>query len=224
MKKIYGEGAISMIAARRGFVFAVAKDDEESCKSIITYFQHDFDKGATLPASRGVYLTEKFGQNFDFFMKTVEDFFNTIAVSLEDGRTFVMHPGGSAFVFDANGRPKWQGRLKYKGFGPADAVADGNSVWCSYPENNAVIKFNTNSMLADFRIAGGGSDELSAPHGLFLHNGELVVTSAQNGRVIAINLDNFRERVIYESGEPIYQYMKIDSNEIILTKSGIYKL
>lgn len=213
-----------MIGIKRGFIFASGRAEENSEKTIISYYQHDFDSGSTQPATRGVYLAEKFGQNFDFFMKTLDDYFNTIAVGLNDGRTFVMHPGGSAVVFDAKGAPKWRGSLKYKGFGPADAVADGSCVWCTYPENNAVIKFNTNSMLADFKIAGGISEEFVEPHGLCLVGRELIVTSANNGRIFSVNLDNFREKVICELGEPVYQYLKIDSNEIVHAKSGIYRL
>ena len=169
-------------------------------------------------------MLNKFGNHFQFFEQHLDDYINCKTALLPNMQVFIAYPDGRAMIFNGKDKLRWEGNIKYKGFGPADVVADGNFVWCTYPENNAVIKYNTNSMRQDFRIGGSAAGGLNEPHGIFLNDNKLIVTSSATGEVIGVDLENFYIEQIASFNEPVYQYFKIDSNEIILTESGIYRL
>lgn len=223
MKKIYAKGALSMLASGNGFIFPAMQSKMEN-DYVISYKFHDLVTGNTSLITRSVYLLTKFGNHFDTFEQHLDDFINCKTAQLPNHRIFVTYPDGRAMIFDSNGNKKWNGILKYKGFGPADVAVDGNFIWCTFPENNAVIKYNSASMRHDFIIGGSASGGLNEPHGVFLENQKLIVTSANNGSICAIDLETFHMESIAWLDEPVYQYLKTYNSEIVLSESGIYML
>lgn len=229
MKKIYGEGALSMLACSRSFIFtsrseAPAGSKQTEGKAVVSYKQHSFDDGGNSLVTKSVYQMNKFGKNYEFFSNELPDYLNCKAVSLKDMSMLIAYYDGNAAIFDKNCTQKWSGSLKYKGFAPADVVAEGDFLWCSYPESNAVIKYNLNSMQQTFRAGGSQSGGIIEPYGLWLHDNRLIITSSASGVILSLNLDTFYAEELHDVGEPALQYMKIDSNEIVLTRTGIYKL
>ena len=232
MKKIYGEGAISLIPCSRGFIFTAQQDElpdkmeeqKTEGKTVIAYKQHSFDDGTNSLVTRSVFLMSKFGANFEFYFRTLGDYLNCKAIPLENGNMLIAAHDGTAAVFSRNNVEKWSGSLKHKGFAPADIVTQGDFLWCSYPENNAIIKYNINSMQQTFRVGGSASGGIIEPYGLWLNDNRLVITSSANGMIRSLNLDTFYLDDLWEVSEPAFQYIKVDSNEVVLTKSGIYRL
>lgn len=231
MKKIYDDSAISMIPCERGFIFAAIKKETDDVKisqkegqSVIAFREHSFDTGQNSLVTKNVYLMNKFGQNFEFFANNLPDYINCKAIKLHNGNTLIVNYDGEAQIFNKSTELKWSGSLKHKGFSPADVVADKDYVWCSYPESNAAIKYNINSMQQTFKIGGSASGGLNEPFGLWIAENELIITSSATAQLLSINLDTFQAKEMVGVYEPSLQYIKVDSNEVVLTRTGIYKI
>lgn len=227
MKKIYGAGALSVMPCQRSFIFTAQSPDQPGDvaegRAVVSFKQYSFDDGQVSLVTKNVFLMNKFGVDFEYYAKTLSDYINCKAVSVVGG-LMIVNFDGSASVFDRSHAQKWAGSLKYKGFAPADVVSQGDFIWCSYPESNAVIKYNVHSMQQTFRVGGGSSGGIIEPCGLWMADNELIITSLGSGAISALDLENFCIEQRWDAGEPVLQYCKIDSNEIILTRSGIYRL
>ena len=226
MKKIFESEAISIFPCNRGFVFAEIHKEEISGKEkrVIAFHKHNFDTGITDMITKSAYLNNVFTNHTDFLKEEIEDYINVIAVFPPNLGMIIIGKVGIAKVYDYNCRFKWKGSLKYKGYSPADAVVSGDKIWCSYPDSNTLIRYNANSMRQEFKISSGISGDIKEPYGLFSLDNSIVITSQSSGVVQTMDLDNYNIEKMFEFNEPVEKYIKVDSNEIVLTKSGIYKL
>lgn len=229
MKQIYGEGAYIMNESDFGFMFAaysldVPEDMLNSGKTVIAYKQFKTEDSTVEPVTKSMYMINKFGLDFDFYLENLRDYLNCKAVLTENQDTFVVYPDGFAQLYTKGLVKKWSGSLKYQGFAPVDVVALGDFIWCSYPESNAIIKYNINSMQQVFRVGGSAKGGIIEPYGLWINENKLIITSSKSGKIIALDLDTFYTEELMNLDEPVKQYMKIGPNEFVLTKSGIYRL
>ena len=226
MKQIFDKPALTIAPCNRGFVFTeVYKTDEEGVeKNIIAFNQHSFDTGTTNPITKNTYLNSIFQNHSDFLRDEIGDYINIITVFTPNFGIIMLYPNGLAKVYDYNCHFKWKGSLKYKGYAPADAVIVGNELWCSYPDSNTLIRYNANSMRQEFKISTGVSGELVEPYGLFVLDENLIITSQSSGLIQSMNLESFKLSTLYQLNEPVKKYIKVYSNEIILTGSGIYRI
>lgn len=226
MKKIFDREAISIVPCNRGFVFAEIHNEEIDGveKRVIAFHQHSFDTGITDSITKGGYLNNIFLNHSDFLREEIDDYINIITVFTPSLGMITIRPDGIAKVYDYNCKFKWKGSLKYKGYPPADAVIYGDQLWCAYPDSDTLIRYNANSMRQEFKISSGVSDEIKEPFGLFVIEKSLVITSQNTGLVKKMNLSNYNVRKLFEFSEPVKKYIKVDSNEIVMTKSGIYRI
>lgn len=226
MKQIFGSGVLSIAPCNRGFVFAevhkTVQDNAE--KNIIAFHQHNFDTGVTNPITKNAYLNSIYLNHSDFLKEEISDYINTITIFTPNFGMILLKVNGIALVYDYNCKFKWRGNLKYKGYAPADAVICGESLWCSYPDSNTLIKYNVNSMRQEFKISSGIENELVEPYGLFAGDEGIIITSQNSGLIQTISLNDYKLETLYTVNEPVKKYIKVDSNEIILTESGIYRM
>ena len=226
MKQIFGVGALTIAPCNRGFVFAETHKNLQNgeVKNLIAFNQHSFDNGNTTAITKTAYLNNIFKNHSDFLKEEISDYISIIAVFTPSLGTIILKPNGIATVYDYNCNYKFKSNLKYKGYAPSDAVVHGESLWCAYPDSNTIIKYNANSLRQEFKISSGVETELTEPFSLFALDDGIVVTSQSRGILQKVMYDDYRIETLYELDEPVQKYIKIDSNEIILTKSGIYKL
>lgn len=221
MKKIFEGTATGLLAGQRSVMFCAA---QEADNQGLSYKQHDFDTGSTALITKSVYLLTKYGAFFEFFTSKINDHTALKTVLLDNSDCFVLEKNGMARIIDQYCRPKWHGSLRYKGFAPSDAKAAGGGVWCAYPESGALIRYNSGSMRQEFRVSSGVSANLGEPTGLFPSGDELIFTCSGSAKIFSLNLNSFAVETIHSLSEPVYEYMKIDSNEVVLAKSGVYRL
>lgn len=226
MKQIFDKAALNIAPCNRGFVFTeFYKTEVEGVeKNIIAFNQHSFDTGITNPITKSAYLNNIFKNHFEFLKDEIGDYINIITVFTPNFGVILLYPNGIAKYYDYNCHFKWKGSLKYKGYAPADAVIVGNELWCSYPDSNTLIRYNANSMRQEFKVTTGVSSELVQPYGLFVLENSLIITSQSCGLIQAMNLESFSLSTLYNLDEPVRKYIKVDSNEIIMTDSGIYRI
>ena len=224
-EKLYPKGVYDLLPTGRGFVFIAEQNRTDDGNIVIAYKHHSFSESATTLVARSVFLLAKFGPNYAFYQKNLPDFINCRAASLPGYRTLIVLPTGEAMIYDNDCVLKWQGAFQYKDLGPADIAPDGDFLWCSYPENNEIIKYNLKTMRMDMRIGSPGSDGLPAPYGIFINQDhEMIVTSGETDMIYKLNLETFFMEQYQVLTEPAYKYIKVESNEVILTDSGIFRL
>lgn len=230
MKQLFNGSAMNLIPFNHNVVYLtrpeqVPYDVMERTgdgKTVIAYRQYSPTEGDAM-ITKSVYMMAKFGADFDFYLNNLPDYLNCKAVALGQYMLIVNHKG-EATMYTREGGVKWSGSLKYKGFEPADVIADDGFVWCSYPESNAIIKYNVQSMQQVFRVGGGTGGDLDEPFGLWAADGKLIITSNKTGKIMALDLDTFYLEKLWDLDEPAQQYLKVDSHEIVLCESGIYEL
>ncbi len=222
MNQICGVGATSIIRAERGLVFSCVTQKTDGDETV-AFKYYDFITNSVAIVTRDVYAMAKFGKNHELIIPHIKNVIDSRAVNLPLKRIMVCERDGSAMVFGADGSIRWKGAIKYKGFGPSDIAADEHYIWCTFPESNAVIKYNTISMRHDFIIGGSASGGLHEPHSIFLNDDGLNIASL-DGSICCISQDDFQMSELHRLAEPIYQYTQSYSNEVVLCKSGIYTI
>lgn len=223
MRKLFNDNAIHMLPLPNGIIIA-AKQNEYDDKIIVAYKKISFEDGSTSAITRNVYLLAKFGNNYKSFEIQLKDYLNCRTVLLPDNRLFAVYPDGNVIIFDAEARVEWQGTLKYKNYGPADIALHEHTLWASFPESNALIRFNLRTMREELRISGSADSAFSNPEGLWVMDDTLLVCNPGSKKINQVNLKTYTVYEYAEFEEPVYQYVKINSNEIVLLKSGVYKL
>lgn len=222
MKQICKMGANSIIKAERGILYSGVQRRQDGEYAAVFKF-YDFVTNSAAIITKDVFSLAKFGRNYELIEPHVRDIVHSRSAALPGSRMLICERDGNATIFGSDGSVRWRGIIKYKGFGPSDIAADEHYIWCTFPESNAVIKYNTNSMRHDFVIGGSASGGLNEPHGVY-HDGDQLIIASLDGSICYISLDNFQIEETYKIDEPIYQYTKTYTNEIILCRSGIYTL
>lgn len=223
MKKIFNENAIHMLPLPKGFIIA-SKQNEYNDKIIVAYKMVSFEDGSITSITRNVYQLAKFGNNFKSFEIQLKDYLNCRTVLLPDRRLFAVYPDGNATIFDTEARVEWQGTLIYKNHGPADIALHGHTLWASFPESNALIRFNLRTMREELRIGGSSDSAFSSPEGLWVNGDSLLVCNPGSNKIGEVNLKTYTVYEYAEFDEPVHQYIKVNSNEMVLLDSGVYKL
>lgn len=226
MKQIFGNSAVSLVAVERSVVFASLEKKLENgeFKSWLTFHQHNFDTGVTNAITKNAYLNFLFTSHNEFLKENLDDYINYTALFTDKDGAIVLNPSGIASLYDADDKFKWRGSLKYKGYVPGDAVVYQDQLWCSYPDSNTLIRYNTTSMRQEYKIGTGVTDSLDEPFGLFVQGDTLFITSQTTGLIQTLDLKTFALKDLYKLDEPVKKYVKVDSQEVILTNTGIYKI
>ena len=225
MKKIYGDNSLSLFPLENGFLI-VTKEDENTDMVSVGYKLVDFSNYTLAPVTKDVYQQAKFGKNYKAFELQVRNYVTSKTVKLENGNVFAVNTDGEAKVMDKNGYVEWQGTVNYKGHAPADIAIFGDTVWASYPHSNVLIRFNLSSMREELRIGGDGDNAFDKPEGLWIKADEqkLLVCCSGSKKILELDIKNYNLFEYAEFHEPVHEYIDIQSNEMVLLDSGVYRL
>ena len=220
MKKLLPQGILHLFPVQDGFIF-VAQEGEVDEKSIVAYKKCDLVKGVVEPITRGTYLISKFGNSYEHFEDNPEDYVTCKTVSISDDRLFVLHTDGRAEIYDINGVPAWDGKLLYKGTPAQNVIAGPHSLWASFSAAGAIKKYSLRTMHEELRI-GGNNDTFQEPDGMWIESDFLLVCCAKAQKIIRVDLNTYTLEDYETFPEPVRQYIKVLSYEIVLLDSGVY--
>ncbi len=223
MKKIFGDDAIHMLPLHSGFIIATKQKTYDDYL-VVSYKMATLETDALNPVTRNVYQLAKFGNNFQLFEKILPDYLNCKTLQLPDSRLFAIYPDGQAAVYDDMAQTLWSGALKYKDSGPADVALQGECIWATFPESNALIRYNVQSLREELRIGGGENSAFAAPCSLWINGNSMLVCNRDSHKILEINLSTFEAFDYAEFEEPVHQYIRIDNTEIVQLDSGVYTL
>ena len=223
LRKIYPSGALQILPVEKGLVFIADQGNKED-KKIVSYKHFDIATNKISLVTRKVYLLNKFGNEFEYFAEKITDYINC-RVLVTGKFHFIIYPDGVIFKISRDKDSTTSKKLTLNGLGPADAVLDGDCIWCSYPESGCIIKYNSDNLTETLRIGNENSAKkgiLTSPYGLFIEGRTMTVTSSEISEILYIDLDILCVKEHKEVSESVLTYAKIEEREIALTKSGIY--
>ncbi|HIZ17220.1 MAG TPA: hypothetical protein H9675_06605 [Firmicutes bacterium] len=222
MKRLYGENIIDLLPVNGGFVFAIqqaAYDD----KVVILYKLYSFNTGVVSPIKKSIYLTAKFGPNYTNFENMLMNYISCASLMLPDEKVLICNDDGTSDIFDKFGNILWSGKISHNDEGPTNVILCDDKFWCSFPKSGVISKYNTKNVKEELRFGGPGSI-FTSPSGIIMNDGILTICCSGTNKIYTLNTNSFEIDEYAEFSEPVYKYFKINSNEIVLLDSGIYRI
>lgn len=223
MQQIFGDNALQIVEAPDGVVIVVA-DEINGDQATVSYRYYSLSSNKLTRTVKDVYLRGKFGENFADYVPYFKDIHNYSVAELPDDRRLFVYPTGEACIFDENMNKTWTGTLKYKDFGPCDAVCIGRSVWVSFPEGDTILRYNARTMREELRIGSKRDNAFSRPCGLYVENNRLVVCNSASKFIEVVDTESYTVECYSSFEEPLHQYIKPNGQEIVRLDSGVYLL
>ncbi len=223
MKKIVDCDIIDIIPFSCGIIFS--KMDmlgEGKCK--VSFYGFDIKKMRNAPVTRSVYMLNKFGNGYKRIVDAVGDYLNCDADTFMGNGTVLVYPTGETGVFDYEGKNTWVGDLLYHDCPVQDVAADGNQIWCTIPDQNAIISYSIAHKKFYMRIGGENSTAFSIPTSIIKYCDELFVCNAGSYKIRTVNLKDYSVRDFRTFDEPVRRYLRSCGKEIVQLDSGVYIL
>lgn len=220
MKKIFDGKIYEILPKSDGIIFsyqkAVIADGD-----VVWYKMLSFENSNMTDISKNIYWNLKFGSNYAVAVETCNNFVSTKALLLPNSRLLLCCDNGQVFIIDPDGMINIAGELKYRGQAPSDIALYKNGIWASFENNNALIRFNINTMRTELRI-GGNNSPFDKPLGIFTENQTAFVCNSASNNIVKVDLENYSVEELYTFEEPVYSYMKSGGYEFVLLESGLY--
>ncbi|HCC35476.1 MAG TPA: hypothetical protein DEQ02_07525 [Ruminococcaceae bacterium] len=225
MRKIFEGEVVTILPAKSGIIAVVVKERVGE-QYVIAYQRYSFDTMQTEPVTRTAYLAGKFGENFEICARQLKDHLTCFTVKLPENRILVVYPTGSAGILESDGTVSWHGDILYQDHGPSDGILVEDKIWFSFFQGNAVACYDIETMRYELRIGGGGeTSDFVSPEGLWLSDvGTLISCNTVAHKIREIRLDTYEVDEFLGFEEPVYQYIKLSSIEVVRLQSGVYRL
>lgn len=221
MKQIFDSRILQVQPCQTGFIFVEQQAEEE--KTIVSYKMLDFERSSFNPITRNVYLLAKFGNRFELFENSAEEFINTKTLFFPQRYVMICDGNGLASLYTGDGVLRYQRSLVYGEEVPYDFVLGDDCFWASYPQNGAVIRYSLQNLRQELRI-GGGASRLPSPKGLYYQHEKLLFCSSSEHKVFELDPITFEMEAYHSFEEPVHNYYKYNSHEIVVLDSGVYAL
>lgn len=225
MKKLFADDIYDILEYYGGFIFVYRRTEVQD-KVVVSYKSVRLDSGAVAQRTRQDYNYIKFGDVDPTHGMLPSEAITCSTVKLENGSVLIVNRNGNAKILSLNGDLEWQGIIKYKDCGPASIAQYGYTLWASFPEHNALIRFNLRTMREELRIGGSRDSSFAGPEGLWVNEDEglLMVCNSKANNILEVNMKTYavRERASFQ--EPVHRYMRIDKKELVVLNSGLYLL
>lgn len=223
MKKIVDFDIVDIIPFSCGIIFSKKEMlGEDKCR--VSFYGLDVQKMKNTPVTRSVYLLNKFGNGYKKIVDEIGDYLSCDADSFAGNNTVLVYPSGETGVFDYSGKTVWTGDLMYHGHPVQGVASDGNQIWCTVPEQNAIISYSIAHKKFYMRIGGETSTAFDCPVSVTKYENELFVCNMGSCKIRTVDLKNFSVHDFRTFDEPVLRYIRTCGKEIVHLDSGIYIL
>lgn len=223
MKTLFKGEVYEAIPENNSMVFSFNKDLTDSGDIFLDFKIYTYDNADISPAPKNVYLLSKFGASYKKIIKGIENYITVKSILLPEGKVFLLDTAGNASLYDGKGELMWKGILKYRSKVPHTITVAKDGLWGSFPELDAIVRFNASTMRSELRLGKKG-DLFDCPKGIFAEDKYLYVCSFGSKKVIRVDLDTYKTEDIYGFTEPLYQYKKSGKREFVNLESGLYEI
>ena len=222
MKEIFKGTVYDMIRKPDGIVFSYL-EETLSDGLFIKFKMIDAHSGAVTDIAKNIYLIGKFGSNYRPAVKLCDNFITAKTIVLPSGKLFICKKNGECYLIDSDGAVLWNGIILYHDNPPSDIALYNNSIWASFYEDNALVRFNIENMREELRIGGEHSPFLG-PRGIFIEGKTATVSNMVSKTLAKINLDTYAVEQYYEFEQGVKNYIKEGIYEFVQLESGIYSI
>ena len=223
MTKLYENNAVEIVAVPDGVVI-VAQEDSVENQAIVTYRLVSFRGHRVMPVTKDIYLRGKFGEDYAAIAPQLPDYINYKVASLPDGRLLCVYPTGESVLFSTGGFLEWRGKLTYQDMGPSGVACVGNALWVSFSEGDTILRYNLEFLREELRIGSRKDNAFSRPCSLSSEDGRLIVCNRDSCCVESVDPRNYAVQRLYTFDEPVYQYVRSGTENIVLLASGVYQV
>lgn len=223
MKKLFSEKIYDILKTENGFIFVYLHKEIED-KVIVAYKSVSLENGVVVNRTRADYEYIKFGEHHKAVDFQINNFVTCNCVKLDDGKIFVVSESGEARILDREGCVEWQGTIKYKDFGPAAIANHGHTLWASFSQKNALIRFNLRTMREELRIGGSNDSSFSNPEGIWVDgdSNKLYVCNPTANNILEVNIKTYTVHEYAKFDEPVHKYIRVKGREFVILDSGLY--
>lgn len=224
MKKLFEEKVYDILPVENGFIVVYEKGIVEE-KLVVSFKSVSTENGVVEQRTKGDYLFVKYGNPYKRLSFETGNYITTSAAVMQE-RTFICNRKGEAYILDYFGEIIWQGSLKYKDKGPTSIVGQNNSIWATFPDENVIIRFNLNTHREELRIGGSKESAFNKPTGLWIDpsSDTMLVCNTGDNNIIEVNLKTYSVFEYHKFDRPVYKYVKVGTNELVILDSYLYKL
>lgn len=223
MKRIVSGVLLDILPHASGFLYAEMTFDK-SGKEKVSFYSYEQDREDFLPIVTRVYLTHKFGDGYRKIVEEIGDFLSCDAAPMGKSGTVVLFESGEMYIFGAEGKLKWSGEVTYRDNPVRDLAVDGNDIWCTVPDGNAVICYSPTEKRVALRIGGENPVTFDEPVSVSKFDNTLYVTSRKAQKVRSIRLTDYEVQDYRKFREPVHKFFRVGNKEYVVLDSGVYVL
>ena len=223
MKKLHNNTALKCFKCENGIIIAFTQATEQG-RTVVKYKKISFVDGRASFLSKSDFLYYRFGSNFTSFDMQLPNHLTWKTALLPDSNILAVSKSGEAKILDYDATTVWQGTMAYKGIGPSDIALHKNTLWASFGEGNALIRYNLSSKREELRIGGGEASAFANPGGIHISENTMIVCNTAKNELLKVNLETYEVFKYAEFPEPVYQYLTVGQAEFVLLESGLYVL
>ena len=223
MKKLMDIDIADLVPFSKGIIVA-RKDVTKSGETRISYLTYDVKLERPTISTRGAYLLNKFGENFEKIAKQLSDVTYCDAAVLPNKHVAVTYTSGEIGLFNDKGELYWTGDLMYKGAPVSGVAAEGKYLWCTVPDGNCIVRYSPATENIVLRIGGDTSTAFLKPVSLANYDDTLYVCNYRSCKIRTVNLKDFTVSDYKLFEEPVYRYFKTNDRELVELDSGVYML
>ncbi len=223
MKKIMDIDTVDIIPFSKGIIVA-RKDVLKSGEEKISFITYDVKLEKPTASTKGAYLLNKFGENYEKIAEKLDDYLSCDAAVMPNKHVAVSYTSGEIGLFDDKGNLYWTGDLQYKGSPVSGVAAEKKYLWCTVPDNNCIIRYSPVTEKIVLRIGGDASTAFLNPVYITKYDDTLYICNYQSCKIRTVNLKNFTVSDYREFNEPVYRYIRTNDRELVELDSGVYIL
>ncbi len=223
MKKLMDIDIADIVPFSKGIIVA-RKDVLKSGETRISFIAYDVKLERPTQSTRGAYLLNKFGENFEKIAKQLGDFLYCDAVVLPNKHVAVSFTSGEIGIFNDKGELYWTGDLFYKDCPVSGIAAEGKYIWCTVPDNNCIVRYSPATEKIVLRIGGDSSTAFLNPVSIENYDDMLYICNYKSCKIRTVNLKDYTVEDYKTFEEPVYSYIKTNDRELVELESGVYML
>lgn len=223
MKKLMDIDIADIVPFSKGIIVA-RKDILKNGETRISFIAYDVKLERPTQSTRGAYLLNKFGENFEKISQQLGDFLYCDAAVLPNKHVAVSYTSGEIGLFNAKGELYWTGDLFYKDCPTSSVAAEGKYLWCTVPDNNCIVRYSPSTEKIVLRIGGDSSTAFLNPVSINIYDNKLYICNYKSCKIRTVNLKDFTVEDYKSFEEPVYRYLKTNDRELVDLESGVYML
>lgn len=223
MKKLMDIDIVDIIPFSKGIIVA-RKDVMPSGNTKISFFTYDVKLERPTASTRGAYLLNKFGENYEKIAEQLSDFIFCDAAALPNKHIAVAYSSGELGLFNDKGELYWTGDLQYRDYPISGVAPEGKYIWCVVPENNCIVRYCPNTGKIVLRIGGDSSTAFLNPVSISVYDNKLYICNYESCKIRTVDLKDYTVADYKTFEEPVYRYIKTNDRELVELESGVYML